>query len=227
MLDCMEEASKQTQGLSLSPESEGLTLPNDLELLEVIGTGKLCRVYKAMYQGEMVALKSYSQQAVTLYRKKLNKNIAVFEMLQNRAFRKVPELLPYTAKPVRVIGQDGKLSLCYLQEFVDGPTLEELVSQTGHFPGSLITTGEAIDRICEEQGVEGVDQFMEGVRVREHAGVWTPIMFDFKHFPLPRTSSGNGGFFFRSLSLGKKGPPRKGFLKNWDELRNKAEKARS
>ena len=206
-----------TQGSSLSPESEGLTLPPDLELLEILGTGKLSRVYKALYKGETVALKAYSMQAVNLYRRKLNKNIAVYEMLQNRNFRKVPELVPYSAKPLRVIGQDGKFSLCYLQEFIDGPNLEELTAQLGQLPGSVVSAGEAIERISDEKGIRGLDQLMKDVRMRENQGLWTPVLFDFKHIPADREKANKGNFLFKKLSFGRrKGRP--GFLGDWDEL---------
>ena len=172
-----------TQGASLSPESEGLQLPEGIELIEKVGAGKFNRVYKATYQGETLALKAYSPRAVDFYRKKHKTNIAVFEMAQNRKFRKVSELVPFTAKPIRVIGQDGKSSLCFLQEFVDGISITQLAERLSHLPHSVMTAGETIDRVCEEQGIEGVDQFMQNILVREVNGNWMPALHDFKHVP--------------------------------------------
>ena len=90
-------------------------LPEEIRLLEVAGRGSRSIVFKATYRGETVALKVYRPEAIEKYRKKYELNIAVFEMSQNRKFRKVPELLPFSAKPIMVLGHDGKQSVCFMQ----------------------------------------------------------------------------------------------------------------
>jgi hypothetical protein len=169
-------------------------------------------------------LKAYTDNAANWYRKKLDKNIAVFEMLQNRSYRAKPELLPYTAKPIRVIGQDGKASLCFLQEFVDGITLEELGRQHGRIPGYLMQTGESIARYCEENEVAGIDQFMEKVLFRNENNAWTPVMFDFKQIPAePKKPAGPS--FLSRLGIGARQDGPSGFMKAWKALDEKLQKS--
>lgn len=201
-----------------------LDLPDGIEVLDPLGGGRYGQVYKARFQGEDVALKTYTQRAIDWYRKKLNVNIAVHEMARNREFRKVPALVPYTAKPLRVIGQDGKGTLCFLQEFIDGLTLEQLAEKVGHLPHSLLSAGKLIDRSCEEAGLEGVDTIMREVLVRQQSGQWVPVMYDFKHPPQARPARGGGGSLLARLGLGRGKTARSGFLQDWERLAQRLEK---
>lgn len=232
MVDCpretlyawaMTETESEPSSGGLDPKAEGLKLPPGLELIEKIGTGRAGTVYKATFQGETIALKAYKPSAADWYKKKLNKNIAVYEMMQNREFRKQPDLVAYTAKPIRVIGQDGKLSLCFLQEYVDGITLEELGERYGRLPGYLMKTGEAIARVCEEHSIKGVDDFMKGVKVRQSASTWIPVMFDFKHIPTDRPKEVKPSLMQR-LGLNKSAPVQPGFMGTWEALNQRLEK---
>jgi len=219
----MNDAASDARAEGLDPDAEGLKLPSGLELVEKIGTGRAGTVYKAVFQGETIALKAYKRSAADWYRKKLDKNIAVYEMMQNRAFRKQPDLVAYTAKPIRVIGQDGKLSLCFLQEYVDGITLEQLGDRYGSLPGYLMKTGEAIARTCEEHSIKGVDDFMKGVKVRQNASTWVPVMFDFKHIPSDRPREVKPGLLQR-LGLNRRPPDTPGFMGEWEALNRRLEK---
>lgn len=219
----MTDTNDDRAAKGLDPAAEGLTLPDGIVLLEKVGSGRAATVYKAQFQGETIALKAYKSNAASWYRKKLDKNIAVFEMMQNRAFRKHPDLVKYTAKPLRVIGQDGKASLCFLQEYVDGITLEQLGDRYGQIPGYLMRTGEAIARVCEERAIKGVDDFMKGVKVRQSASTWLPIMFDFKHIPSERPQEVKPGLLQR-LGLNKRPPVSPGFMGDWETINIKLEK---
>ena len=218
----MTDTNTEIPTPTLDAEAEGLNLPSGIELVEKIGSGRAGTVYKARFQGEVVALKAYKASAADWYKKKLGKNIAIYEMMQNREFRKHKELVEYTAKPLRVIGQDGKCSLCFLQEFVDGITLEEFGEREGQFPGYLIRTGEMIARTCEEQSLAGIDEFMKGVKLRRTANAWTPVMFDFKH--VPSESAKNGGpSLLQRLGLNRRDNRPKGFLGDWHVLSERLE----
>jgi len=211
----MDDQNNAAQGSSISPESEGLSLPAGLELLEKIGTGSMCTVYKARHMGETVALKVYADKAIKWYRDRHHTNIAVFEMNQNRAFRKVPALLPYTAKPIRVIGQDGKFTLCFVQEFIDGPTVEELGTMLGGLPEGLLQVGQVIAKTCEEEGLEGIEQFMQNTRVRQKAGQWFPAIHDFKHIPAETQKKKSGPSFLSRIGLRAKASQEAAFVQQW------------
>lgn len=219
----MTETNEDRAATGLDPAAEGLTLPDGIVLLEKVGSGRAATVYKARFQGETIALKAYKSNAASWYRKKLDKNIAVYEMMQNRALRKHAELIKYTAKPLRVVGQDGKASLCFLQEYIDGITLEQLGDRYGHIPGYLMRTGESIARVCEEHSIKGVDDFMKGVKLRQSASTWLPIMFDFKHIPSDKPQEVKPGLLQR-FGLNKAPPVPAGFMGAWETLNRKLEK---
>lgn len=205
----------------MSSESHGLHLPDDLQPGERIGKNRWLSVYRANYQGEEIVIKAYTESAASWYRKKIDKNIGVYEMLQNRAYRAKPDLLPFTAKPIRVIGQDGSYSLCFLQEFIDGPTFEELAAQEGKVHGYLLQTGESIARLAEEKSIAGIDQFMKGVRFRKTGNAWTPVMFDFRHIPSEIKKPQGGSSFMSRLGFGGRGTNTTGFMKDWEAVARK------
>jgi hypothetical protein len=218
MLAAMEKQVVEAHGAGLTAESEGLNLPPGMELHARQGSGRICTVYRATFQGETVALKAYHPDAVTWFRNRHSINIAVHEMAQNRAFRQVPELLPYTAKPIRVIGQDGSVSLCFLQEFINGQTVAELAAKQ-RLPEGLLLTSRRIAQLCADRGLQGLDQFMRSTLVREHAGQWTPVIHDFKHLPAdtPAKTTHRPSLLSR-LGLGGKNTHDPEFVKHWLSL---------
>lgn len=168
---------------SAAQEVGGLRLPPDLEPISVAGKGSRSVVFKASFRGDTVAMKAYRPKAIETYRKKYDVNIAVFEMSRNRAFRKVPELLPYSAKPLSVIGHDGRYSLLFLQEFVDGIPLVRLVKERHGLPDSLLEAGEKIVRAAEMNELHDLDLGPEDTLARQVKGVWQPVLHDFNLMP--------------------------------------------
>jgi hypothetical protein len=178
----------------------------------------MCTVYRASFQGDVLALKAYHPDAVTWYRNRHGLNIAVHEMAQNRAYRQIPELLPYTAKPLRVIGQDGKVSLCFLQELVKGIPVEELGKRVDKMPEGLLEVGRRIARICSDHDLAGIDQFLRSTRVREHAGQWTPVIHDFKHVPVEPAKPQARPSILSRLGLGGRKSNDPAFVQHWAGL---------
>jgi hypothetical protein len=160
-----------------------LNLPENVELLDVAGTGSRAVTFKARYRGEIVALKVYRPDAVKKYRDKHDLNIAVFEMSRNREFRKNLKLFPFSAKPIMVLGHDGRLSLCFIQEFIDGIPLTRLGSEQGGLPSSVLEAGEIIARATEEAGLHDLDLDYRNVLVRQESGRWLPVIHDFNQVP--------------------------------------------
>lgn len=218
----MNGISNQSKESKLDPESLGLKLPPGLELEFKIGEGSCGPVYKARFQGETVALKAYSSQAIANYQKRHQVNLAVFEMYQNRLFRRVPQLFPYTAKPIRVLGQDRKVSLCFLQEYVEGVTLQELGKRMGRLPQSLLEAGDIITQVSQSADIRGVDQFMQNIMVRENAGDWLPVIHDFKHVPRPQASKRS---LLGLLGMGRKSNMQGEFVQQWRDFSARLEKA--
>jgi predicted Ser/Thr protein kinase len=164
-------------------ELGGINLPDTIELLEVAGRGTRSIVFKARFRDEIVALKVYRPDVAQAYREKHDLNIAVFEMSRNRKFRKVPELFPFSAKPVMVLGHDGKQTLCFMQEFIEGVTLEELGKSQGGLPASVLNVAHSIARYADEAGLEDLDLDYSNVMARRQDGQWLPVVHDFNRVP--------------------------------------------
>jgi hypothetical protein len=164
----------------------GLNLPLELKPLEVAGQGRRSITFRADYQGEVVAMKVYRPAFIEKYRRKYDVNIADFEISRNRAFRKIPELLPFAARPLAVMGLDGECSLMFLQEFVEGMVLAELAEKNKGLPESVLEAGKTIVRVAELNGLHDLDIFYKNVLVREDSGVWLPVVHDFNQMPQDR-----------------------------------------
>jgi hypothetical protein len=176
---------------SAAAEVGGLRLPPNLEPIEVAGTGSHSIIFRANYRGDILAMKVYRPESIERYRKKYDVNIGVYEMSRNRAFRKIPDLLPFTAKPISVMGHDGRCSLIFLQEFVDGVLLTELVDRMGTVPESVLEAGETIVRAAELNEQYELDLHYENVMVRKHSGIWQPVLHDFNHMVKKEEASGS------------------------------------
>lgn len=175
----------------------GLRLPPDLEPLEVAGEGSCSITFRANYRGDVLAMKVYRPESVERFKKKYKQNIAVYEMSRNRKFRKISELLPFTAKPIAVMGHDGKSTLLFLQEFVDGISVKELAERNKGLPDSVLEAGETIVRVAEMNELYDLGLSLDSAYARKNAGVWTPVLHDFNQPPQAEKQS--GGFFSKAF----------------------------
>ena len=164
-------------------EIGGLRLPSELQPLEVAGKGSRSITFRANYRGDILAMKVYRPDVIEIYRKKYDRNIAVYEMSRNRAFRKIPELFPFAAKPISVMGHDGRCSLLFLQEFIEAVALSELAEKNKGLPDSVLKAGETIVRVAEHNGLHDLDLFYKDVLLRKQSGIWLPVLHDFNLMP--------------------------------------------
>lgn len=211
--------TEQTPGVAAAiQELGGVNLPDDIQLLEVAGKGSCAITFKAQQRGQTVALKVYRPEVVEKYRKKFDLNIAVFEMSQNRKFRKVEELFPYSAKPIMVLGHDGKQSVAFVQEFIDGMLMTDLGREDKGVPASVLEAGEVIARAAEQAGMTELDLDYRSVMVRKQAGRWLPVIHDFNH--VPGDHPGNKAF----MGLFKKGHrPNYEYVREWIKFARECE----
>lgn len=162
---------------------DDLNLPQELLLIGFAGQGRRSVTFKANYQGETVALKVYRGEFIEKYQDRYKLNIAQFEMTRNQAFYAVDALRPYAAKPVRVLGVDDGYSLCFLQEFIDGPTLVELAEQNQGLPQTVLDAGQLICEQAEVAGLHDLDLFYKNILVRKQNDAWLPVINDFNLVP--------------------------------------------
>ena len=129
-------------------------LPPDVIPDRRVGEGRRSVVYRCRYRGETAAVKVYRPTFIDKYREKYGVDIARFEMQRNRDVRDVPGLRDYTAKPLAVIGGDGRHDLAFLQSFVDGIPLVRLGRENRGLPAELLAAGREIVRLVEAAGLQ-------------------------------------------------------------------------
>ena len=188
------------------------------EPLEVAGEGSCSITFRANYRGDTVAMKVYRPEVIERFKKKHGNNIAVYEMSQNRVFRKIPELLPFTAKPLAVMGHDGKCSLMFLQEFINGVKLSELAERNKGIPESVLEAGETIVRDAELNELFELDLDANDILVRKQAGRWLPVLTDFNHVTKKEASSNPLRKFALKTGMRKKSHQDYKHLEQWRAL---------
>jgi hypothetical protein len=164
-------------------EMNDLKLPENLAPLSLAGEGRRSVTFKAKYHDEVVALKVYRKEFIQKYQQRYGLNIAEFEFTRNQAFFAVDGLRPYAARPIKVLGLDDGYSLCFLQEFIDGPSLVELAQKNHGLPQSVLDAGHLICEKAEAAGLHDLDLFYKNVLVREQNGAWLPVIHDFNLVP--------------------------------------------
>ena len=160
-----------------------LKLPENLVPVSLAGQGRRSTTFKAEYEGEVVALKVYRKEFIQKYQQRYELDIAQFEFTRNQAFYAVDELRPYAARPIEVLGVDDGYSLCFLQEFIYGPSLVELAQKNHGLPQSVLDAGQLICTKAEAAGLHDLDLFYKNVLVREKNGTWLPVIHDFNLVP--------------------------------------------
>lgn len=158
-------------------------LPPDLVLDRRVGEGRRSIVYLARYQGDTVAAKVYRPEFIRKYRDKYRIDIAQFEMQRNRALRDVPGLARFTARPLGVLGGDGRHGLVFLQSFIDGIPLVQLGREQGGLPSSILAAGATIVARAEAAGLHDLDLYYRNILVWQQNGEWLPALHDFNLMP--------------------------------------------
>jgi hypothetical protein len=160
-----------------------LKLPGYLLLAGIAGEGRRSVTFNASYRGQILALKVYRREFIQKYQQRYKLNIAQFELTRNKAFYAVEALRPYAAKPIDVLGIDDGYSLCFLQEFIDGPSLVELAKNNQGLPQSVLDAGRLICEQAETAGLHDLDLFYKNILCRKQNDVWLPVIHDFNLVP--------------------------------------------
>ncbi len=160
-----------------------LKLPEYLLPTDLAGEGRRSVTFRARYHGGVVALKIYRTEFIHKYQQRYGLNIAQFEYTRNRAFHAIESLRPFAARPIRVLGVDDDYSLCFLQEFIDGPTLVELAQKNHGLPQSVLDAGRLICETAEASGLHDLDLFYKNILLRKQDDTWLPVIHDFNLVP--------------------------------------------
>ena len=159
-------------------------LPASIVPGAMIGEGRRSRVFRAAWQGRPVALKIYRRPYVDRYRRRLGLSIARFEHDRNKAFHDIPELRPFVAEPLLVIGEGDGMDDAFVQELLeDAVALSEVLLRTGHVPPETLDAVRDIIRIASAAGLHDIDLDPDNIRLHETPEGWLPVLFDFNMIP--------------------------------------------
>ena len=164
-------------------ELNDLILPENLVPTALAGQGRRSITFRARYHDEVVALKVYRKEFIHKYQQRYGLNIAQYEFSRNQAFYAIEALQPFAARPIDVLGVDDGYSLCFLQEFINGPALVELAQKNHGLPQSVLDAGRLICEKAEVSGLHDLDLFYKNILLRKRDDTWLPVIHDFNLVP--------------------------------------------
>lgn len=165
------------------PVPDPVSVPPDIEVLDMIGQGRRSCTYRARYEGRIVVLKVYRQTYFKRYQWRFGIHLAAFEYARNRAFWDNPALRPYTVEPLRVLGVNDGYSAAFVQSWAEGISLDELVQQNGYAPAQILAAGYRLVAIAGADGLHDLDISPGNIKLRKTADGWLPLIYDFNLLP--------------------------------------------
>ena len=161
-----------------------LALPKEISIIKPLGAGRRSQVYLADYSGERVVVKVYKQEYIEKYRSQYKVNIGEFEFSRNSIAYQTDSLREYVAKPYRLLQPSQGYELAFVQEYIDGIWLEDLMKQCQGLPSEVLQTGYEIVRQAAKVGLYDLDIPPGNIRlVKDKRGSWIPKLYDFNLMP--------------------------------------------
>ena len=200
-----------------------LKLPTEIDIIQEIGSGRRSRVYLAKYQNNEVAVKIYRQAYIDKYQSQYKVNIGEFEFQRNKLAYETSSLTPYVAKPYRLLTPKEGYTLAFVQEYVEGIWLEDLMAKYNGLPKEVLEAGYFIVREAAKVGLYDLDIPPGNIRVKQNgAGKWIPKLYDFNLMPQHIRSP--NPFMAMGFKLGLRSKNHRDYrsLKHWRHLGNLA-----
>lgn len=164
-------------------EEVAIHVPDELKVGEILGRGARSMGYAGEYNGRKVAIKFYRPKFIDKFRRRYGVDIAQFEFDRNAAFRAVPGLREHTVEPLRVLRQEDGHSPAFVQEFVQGQPLINLIRELGHLPPEILAMGrQIIDTACAA-GLHDLDMNDSNIMVQQRDTGWHLLVYDFNLMP--------------------------------------------
>lgn len=160
-----------------------IRVPDELKVGELLGRGARSMGYAGELHGRKVAIKFYRPKFVEKFRRKYNVDIAQFEYDRNAAFRAVEGLAEFTVEPLRVLCDEDGHSPAFVQEFVQGRPLIDVIRELGCLPERILGLGRQIIDTANAAGLHDLDMNDSNIMVREENGDWRLIVYDFNLMP--------------------------------------------
>lgn len=194
---------------------QAITLPDEIQLGDFLGRGRRSFSYRGVYEDKDVVIKVYRKEFIEKYQQKCSVDIAEFEFERNATLYNVDEIKPYIATPYRVFSRHSGFTHSFVQEYIDGITLRQLIAQSGRLPDEVLKAGYKIVRTAEACGIHDMDIFEENVLAIQSAGIWIPKLYDFNM--LPQHISPPNMFVALGIKMGLSRKSRRDYrnLRNW------------
>lgn len=164
-------------------EHVDIRVPADIEVGEVLGRGARSMGYAGTLAGRKVAIKFYRPKFVHKFRHKYGVDIAQFEYDRNAAFRAVPGLAQFTVEPLRVLDERDGYSPAFVQAFVPGRPLIEVMRELGHLPDRILELGRQIIDTANAAGLHDLDMNDSNIMVEQFGDDWRLYVYDFNLMP--------------------------------------------
>ena len=162
---------------------QSLSLPNEIRLLSFIGRGRRSFAYKVKFDGELAVIKIYRDEFIKKYAKKCDLDIAEFEYERNTKLYNIEKIQQYIAKPYKVFNKTSPYTHSFVQEFIEGITLKQLISELGYLPQEVLEAGYDIVRNAESNYIHDLDISVGNILVVKQGEKWLPKLYDFNILP--------------------------------------------
>ena len=220
----MADARNMKLSRELGAELRQISLPGEIEIIDFLGRGRRSRSYKGKYGDQDIIVKVYFAEFVQKYMRKHNIDIAEFEFERNSTLYAIDAIKPYIAKPYKFFPLGGNYTHSFIQEYIDGTTLIELVARLGYLPREVLKAGYKIVRTAESHGIHDLDISAGNVLTVNHGEEqgWAPRLYDFNM--VPQHMSPPNPFMAWGIKMGMRSKSHRDYrsLRNWQRIaRNK------
>ena len=162
---------------------KAIFLPDEIQVGDFLGRGRRSFAYKGKYENKDVVIKIYRKEFIEKYQQKCQVDIAEFEYERNTKLYCIDEIRPYISRPYRVFTWNCGYTHSFIQEYVEGITLKQLIAESGFLPTEVLDAGYKIVKIAESNGVHDIDISQGNIMVTHRKGVWMPKLYDFNLLP--------------------------------------------
>ena len=194
---------------------QDLTLPEEIQVIEFMGRGRRSFSYKGKYENQGVIIKVYRNEFVEKYKSNHNIDIAEFEFQRNSKLYSIDAIRPYIAKPYKFFPIDSNFTHSFIQQYVEGITLKQLIARLGYLPNEVLNAGYKIVRLAESEGIHDIDISVGNILVVDNDGVWIPKLYDFNLLPQHISAPNPFMAFCFKVGLRRKSHRDYRSLKNW------------
>jgi serine/threonine protein kinase len=204
-----------------------LVLPTEIDIIQELGSGRRSQAYLANYRGKTAAVKVYKPEYIEKYQSQYKVNIGEFEFSRNKIAFEASPLTKYVAEPYQLFSPEQGYDLAFVQEYVDGIWLEELMEQSRGLPETVLEAGYYIVEQAAKLGLYDLDIPPGNIRLRQNdSGEWIPKLYDFNL--MPQHIRPPNPFMAIGFKLGLRSKNHRDYrsLKHWDYLGKQASKIR-